>query len=238
MYNKPGICFHQFPGKFFQGRTGKLSRGHCQRPFQRLSSLMIPGILNSCLISLGKLLHQKPHHPHAVLQLYIPVITLFLREFPSRQNIELITGMNEMQSILIKASLLIPLNHINNLFCFLFHKQFDRIQSLSESADACRHHRHTAHKRQIRHQIHDTAAKLLPVIDSLAAHDLSVHLHMPFIKHLQELQFFSCETIVQHHTPQFGICGLHRDIDGRKLHLDNPLHILLRHIGQCNIIAL
>ena len=61
---------------------------------------------------------------------------------------------------------------------------------------------------------------------------------MSGIQIIQEFQLFSGETIVEHLAAQFRVRCLHRNIDRRKLHLDNTVHIFLLHIRQGNIIAL
>ena len=61
---------------------------------------------------------------------------------------------------------------------------------------------------------------------------------MSGIQIIQEFQLFSGETIVEHLAAQLRVRCLHRNIDRRKLHLDNTVHIFLLHIRQGNIIAL
>ena len=79
---------------------------------------------------------------------------------------------------------------------------------------------------------------MLPIIDIFTADDLSVHFHMSFIQLVNELQLVPRKPVMEQLTAQLRFRRLDRNIDWRKLHLDDPVNVLFCHIGQRDIIAL
>ena len=79
-------------------------------------------ILRQCLKRFCYLGVEKTQHAHAILQLRVSVVTLRLRQLPFCQNIEFITGMDEVHAILLIYDFLPFFNDINGILCIFLLK--------------------------------------------------------------------------------------------------------------------
>ena len=92
--------------------------------------------------------------------------------------------------------------------------------------------------REVLCQIPDRTFQLLSVIKTLAKHYLAIHLYAGLIKSVHLFQRLSRKPVMKHPAAQFRIGRLEGNIDRGQVILDNPVHILLRHVGEGHIISL
>ena len=57
-------------------------------------------------------------------------------------------------------------------------------------------------------------------------------------KPLDLIQSLSCEAVMQHLTAQLAVCGMKRNIDRRKVVAQDPVHIMIAHVGKGGVVSL
>ena len=79
--------------------------------------------------------------------------------------------------------------------------------------------------------------QLIAVVHALADDQLTVHRDAGLRESRQQLERFPGTRIAQHLHAQLRIRGLHRNIEGRNVHFEDALHVLLGQIGHGNVVA-
>ena len=86
-------------------------------------------------------------------------------------------------------------------------------------------------------QVGKGAAQLVAVVDAAAEHQLAVDSNAALHQTGQVLEHLAAALIGQHSHPQLGVGGVHRDIDGRDVHLDDAVDLVILHIGHGDVVA-
>ena len=127
---------------------------------------------------------------------------------------------------------------MKNLFGIFFRKWKKGIQSVSVFTKSYRHNRYALKLRCILHQIPNASLQLFSVVNSFTEYDLTIHRNAALIQPVHLLQRLSRKTVVKHLTPKFRIRRLKRYIDRLQMIPDNPVNIVITHIGKRHIIPL
>ena len=190
------------------------------------------------LFQLGqKFLPEEAHHAHAVFQLVVVLIKLRLRDGAAGLEVPLIAGVDDALAVAALA-----------LVAELFHDVDDGGAGLSvvgrlleevlavirHAAGDCRHALH--HRGQLQ-QVGEGAAELVAVVDAPAEHQLAVDGDAALHQAGQVLQHLAAPFIRQHPHAELGIGGVDRDVDGRDMHLDDAVDLVVLHVGHGDIVA-
>ena len=95
--------------------------------------------------------------------------------------------MDKMNPVLLHHNLLPAFNLIQNFFCIFFIKRLQRIETFSVFGKSYRHNRNTLKNRSISGKFLKAVFQLIPVIDTFAQYDLSVHGNPCVIQHIHLL---------------------------------------------------
>ena len=110
-------------------------------------------------------------------------------------------------------------------------------QMLPVSGEPHGHHRHALYRGIQRRQVGQRLFQLRPVVPAGAADDLRVDLYPCPGKGIQMPQTFAAPGIAQHFCAQVGVGGMHRDVQRRDVHADDPVRVLVAEIGHGDVIA-
>ena len=146
--------------------------------------------------------------------------------------------MDEMYAKFREAFPLEPLYHVNHRSRLFPVKRLQGVQAFTVFRQSHRHHGHALQIGDVLHQLPDAVLQLLPVIESLAEHDLPVHTDVGLHEPVHLLQGLPGEAVVQHPAAQLWIHGLEGDIDGGETVSADPVDVMVRHIGQGHIVPL
>ena len=190
------------------------------------------------LVQLGhKFIFKQAHHAHTVFQLVKVLIELGGRDAAARFQVPLVAGVDD--PLAVAALALIPK---------LFHDVDDlgaagRIvgglleEVLAVIGNAAGHRRNALHHGSQLQQVGQGAAQLVAIVDTTAEHQLAVDrdaaLHQPG----QVLEHLSAPLIGQHPHPELGVGGVDRDVDGRNVHLDDAVDLMVLHVGHGDVVA-
>ena len=190
------------------------------------------------LQALCDLIDQQSDHADPVFQLYISVITVRGRHWPSRKEIPFVRCMDKMSPVTLHIMCLPPLDLLQNALCILPGEWFQRKKPLPEPGQPYRNHRHTAQMRDILLHLLQRIFQFLPVIDPFAQNDLSVHFDSGFTEPLNLRKNIAGKTVAQHLAAQLRIHCLEGYVDRLHPVTNDPVDIVITHIGKCHIIAL
>ena len=146
--------------------------------------------------------------------------------------------MDKMDPMLFINNFLPFFNDIQILFGILFGERLKRIQTFTEFRQSNGNHGHACHTGGVPGEIPDRALQLFFIIYILAENDLAVHRNLRLIERVNLFQGVTCEAVVQHQAPQLRICALDGYVNRCQPVLDNPVNILILHVGQRDIITL
>ena len=112
-----------------------------------------------------------------------------------------------------------------------------RVEPLAVSGDAAGHRRDALDHGGHLEQVGQGAAQLVAVVHPAAEHQLAVdrdaRLHQP----AQIAEGLAPAAVGQHFAAQLGVGGVDRDVDGRDVHPDDAVDLVVVHIGQGDIVA-
>ena len=116
-------------------------------------------------------------------------------------------------------------------------KLLQRIQPLPESRQTYRDDGYRMDTGPECCKIPHAAVQLFPVVESGAAHDLTVHGDPRFGEPFHDLQTLSRPGIPQHLHAKFRVGGMDGNIDGADAQIHDPLHFPGREVRQRHIVA-
>ena len=109
---------------------------------------------------------------------------------------------------------------------------------VTESRQPDRNHRDTFQLRQVLFKFLQGIFQLIAVVDAPAQDDLPVQFDPGFLQPADLVKHIPGKTVVQHPAAELRIHGMEGDIDRFQMIADNPVDIMVRHVGQGNIIPL
>ena len=87
-------------------------------------------------------------------------------------------------------------------------------------------------------QLLNTSLQLFAVIEPFAEHNLAIHLNSRLIESLHFRENVPGKTVMQHFTAKLGVGRMERNVDRPQMIVDDPVNIMIAHIGERDIISL
>ena len=113
----------------------------------------------------------------------------------------------------------------------------ERVEPLTKLRQADRHDRHAVHLRIERREVTHRALQLRAVIQAGAADDLAVHGDAAVGKAAHDLERLARARIAEQKRAQLRVRGVHGDVDGADVQVDDALHLALGQVCERHIIA-
>ena len=190
------------------------------------------------LFQLGqKFLPEEAHHSHAVFQLVVVLIELRGRDRPARLEVPLVAGVDD--ALAVAALALIPklLHDVDDGSAGLGVVGRLLEQVLPVIRHTAGHRCHALHHRGQLQQVSEGAAQLIAVVDAPAEHQLAVDGDAALHQTGQVLEHLARPLVGQHPDPELGVRRMDGDVDGRDVHLDDAVDLVVLHIGHGDIVA-
>ena len=174
---------------------------------------------------------------HSVFDLGEVLIPVLLRHFQPGDAEKLVAWESEGGAEGTAAFLLKGRDHFQKRPGFLPGKRPQREQPLPEFGQPHRHQRSRFGGGGQRAQVIQGAHQGFAVILLRADHDLTVEVDARFLQPGQPLHNIPGEAVVHQPAAQLRVGGVDADIQRRSVATDNPLELLIVHVGQGDEIA-
>ena len=186
---------------------------------------------------LKKFLLEQPPHAHAVFQLGIVLVKSVGRDGPPGAEVPLVAGIHQPAAVLLLAVVAPALQDVQHFPAGLGIISGQRIEALAVAGQAAGHRRDAGRRRVQGAQVLQRFFQRRAVVHAPAEHQLKVHLDARLGKAVEVRQHLARVLVGHHPHPQVRVGGVHRDVDGRDVHLDDALGLPLGEVRQGDVVA-
>ena len=180
---------------------------------------------------------QHAPHAHAVFQLREGVVKAVRRHAAPRLQIPLVARVHDAHAVPALASLAVLLQNIQHLARALRVVGLDVRKALAVACEAAGHGGHAAHRRVQPGQLFQALAQLVAVVHAAAQNQLAVHLDAGGGKFVDIPQHLARAAVFHHGHAECRVHCVHRDIDGRNVHILDALHFFVAQVRQRDVVA-
>ena len=190
------------------------------------------------LVQFGqKFLPEQAHHAHAVFQLVVVLVEFRVRDGTPGLEIPLIAGVDDALAVAALALIAKLLHDVDDSGAGLGIIGGLLEQILAVIRHTAGHSGNALHHGGQLQQVAQGAAKLFAIVDAPAEHQLTVDGDAALHQTGQVLEHLAAPLVGQHPDTELGVGGVHRDVDGRDVHLDDAVDLVILHIGHGDVVA-
>ena len=214
--------------KFFQKRRCRNARRHGKRhAVRRVGQAQRRAEL--------RLLQAQ--HADAVFQLREFLVEFLRRQRAPRLEIQLVGAEEDARAEFFNAFVAEGIDEVERLGRVLRRERRERIEPLAKLRQTDRHDRHAVHLRIERREVAHRALQLRAVVQTGAADDLAVHGDAAVGKAAHDLERLARARIAEQKRAQLRIRGVHGDVDGADVQVDDALHLALGEVRERHVVA-
>ena len=179
----------------------------------------------------------QAHHSHAVFQLVKVLVELLRRDGPACFEIPFIAGIDDALAVAALALIAEFFHDVDDLGtggCVV-----GRLpeQLLAVVRHAAGHRSDALHHGGQLQQVAQGTAQLITVVDAAAEHQLTVNGDAALHQTGQVLEHLAAALVGQHPHTELRVRGVHRNVDGRDVHLDDAVDLVVLHVRHGDIVA-
>ena len=179
----------------------------------------------------------EPHHADAVFQLVEVLVELRRWDGPLRLEIPFIAGIDDPLAVPFLALVAELFHDVDDCRTRLLIKGDLRIQVLAVVGHAAGNGGDALHHRGEFQQVGQRPAKLVAVVDAAAKNQLTVDRDAALDQPGQVLEDFAAPSVRQHPDTKLWVGGVDGNVDGRNVHLDDAVDLVVLHVRHGDVVA-